>query len=385
MEELSNDYELDNIENEEYEEDEDEEEYEQNSSFLSKSTKRKLSTDSGSKYGKKRKCRTTFSKSQLNALENEFLNSNFISNDRIDLIIESTGLDSRIIKNWFKNKRSRVLADTKTNPPGATAKACIENLQILTNSPALNSNSELSKHTQSTYLNSCNNQQAPTATDIPLQQQQQNQLFIQTSNLNSNYKENRINDQTAPLRYHQPLYNQQLQPNINYYAETTVKAQSTIEKLSNNKDLQTKNSEPIIDRGFANNKNMKGLLNIIHKSNFKKETLVHRISTSVKNNPNSNQNANPTKSMKKSKKKLEKKHEEMPGACKDCLIFSKLFCKCNVSKEALSKLYSHVNGINGQFLLGESLQSGSDTQTQQPNLTAQDTIDVTCVKTFEIL
>ncbi len=50
------------------------------------------------KYCKKRKCRTTFTKSQLNTLENEFLKSNFVSNDRIDLLIEMTSLDSRIIK-----------------------------------------------------------------------------------------------------------------------------------------------------------------------------------------------------------------------------------------------------------------------------------------------
>ena len=53
---------------------------------------------SSSKYCKKRKCRTTFTKSQLITLENEFVKSNFVSNDRIDLLIETTGLDSRIIK-----------------------------------------------------------------------------------------------------------------------------------------------------------------------------------------------------------------------------------------------------------------------------------------------
>ena len=47
---------------------------------------------------KKRKCRTTFTKIQLNILENEFLISNFVSNDRMYELIETTGLDSRIIK-----------------------------------------------------------------------------------------------------------------------------------------------------------------------------------------------------------------------------------------------------------------------------------------------
>ncbi|RNA20152.1 hypothetical protein BpHYR1_033775 [Brachionus plicatilis] len=66
-------------------------------------------------YLKKRKCRTTFSKLQLSILESEFIQSNFVSNEKIDYLVQSTGLDSRIIKNWFKNKRSRVLADSKTN------------------------------------------------------------------------------------------------------------------------------------------------------------------------------------------------------------------------------------------------------------------------------
>jgi hypothetical protein len=57
-----------------------------------------LITNGSSKMARKRKSRTTFSKMQLNILENEFLKSNFVSNDKIDLLIEMTGLDSRIIK-----------------------------------------------------------------------------------------------------------------------------------------------------------------------------------------------------------------------------------------------------------------------------------------------
>ena len=111
--ELSNDAEMDNPDNEDCDDEFDEEDYESNSvngllngylnatldddALLNKSTKRKLS-DSSNKCVKKRKCRTTFSKSQLNALEKEFLNSNFVSIERIDFLIELTGLDSRIIK-----------------------------------------------------------------------------------------------------------------------------------------------------------------------------------------------------------------------------------------------------------------------------------------------
>ena len=104
---------MDNPENEDCDEEFDEEDYESNSVngllncymnttldddvLLNKSVKRKLS-DASSKCVKKRKCRTTFSKSQLSALEKEFLNSNFVSIERIDFLIELTGLDSRIIK-----------------------------------------------------------------------------------------------------------------------------------------------------------------------------------------------------------------------------------------------------------------------------------------------
>lgn len=118
MDDISNDFYTDNNENEFYEDEDDEEEFENNSlngrlsvnnfqninedssaSMLleSKPRKRKSSIDL-SKYCKKRKCRTTFSKDQLDELEKEFTNSNFISNDRVDLMIELTGLDSRIIK-----------------------------------------------------------------------------------------------------------------------------------------------------------------------------------------------------------------------------------------------------------------------------------------------
>lgn len=85
-------------------------------SKANRTKKRKLSSNKSDYLNcKKRKCRTTFNKYQLNILEHEFLQSNFVSNEKIDYLIQSTGLDSRIIKNWFKNKRSRVMADTKLN------------------------------------------------------------------------------------------------------------------------------------------------------------------------------------------------------------------------------------------------------------------------------
>lgn len=50
------------------------------------------------KLNKKRKCRTTFTKTQLNTLECEFIKNNFVSNERLESIVKITGLDSRIIK-----------------------------------------------------------------------------------------------------------------------------------------------------------------------------------------------------------------------------------------------------------------------------------------------
>jgi hypothetical protein len=50
---------------------------------------------------RKRKCRTTFTKNQLNILEQEFLKYNFISNDKVDALVDMTGLDAQIIKVTF--------------------------------------------------------------------------------------------------------------------------------------------------------------------------------------------------------------------------------------------------------------------------------------------
>ncbi|CAF0987294.1 unnamed protein product [Brachionus calyciflorus] len=88
-----------------------------NASSKCSNRSRKRTTINQTDYSnfKKRKCRTTFNKYQLSILENEFLISNFVSNEKLDYLIQSTGLDSRIIKNWFKNKRSRVMADNKSN------------------------------------------------------------------------------------------------------------------------------------------------------------------------------------------------------------------------------------------------------------------------------
>ena len=47
---------------------------------------------------KQRKCRTSFSKSQLDALEQEFQRSNFITKDRLDHLLTTTGLEPAIIK-----------------------------------------------------------------------------------------------------------------------------------------------------------------------------------------------------------------------------------------------------------------------------------------------
>ena len=296
MEDSSNDYDLDNDDLDETDDYEDD----NNRSFI----KRKVSTDSlvplSNKYSnRKRKCRTTFSKSQLGTLEKEFHASNFVSNDRIDLIIELTGLDSRIIKNWFKNKRSRVLADTKTttNPPGS---------QILTNSPSLNTR----------------------VYETPKQQ-----LFVQTANLNSSYKENQT-------------------------IATSEKIYSTYDQFDTMKKLATP-----------------GLLNITTSAYDSRTSSTILPSSAKKENVSSTKVAE----MDESRKTRNIKNTMVDSSCQTCLTFSKVFCKCNVSKQALTSLYSGLNGYNATFLdhtVGEFGfgANGSGEIGQQ-----------ICSKTFEIL
>lgn len=80
--------------------------YMQNPVVVDESNKRKRPSTSGrvvesNRSVRKRKCRTTFTKSQLAILEQEFLKYNFISNDKVDMLVELTGLDARIIKVFF--------------------------------------------------------------------------------------------------------------------------------------------------------------------------------------------------------------------------------------------------------------------------------------------
>jgi ribonuclease BN (tRNA processing enzyme) len=119
-EEISNeDNSLDN-ENEDFDDADDieNEDYENSNDFKQKQIKKQHQTqhlntsnvedsDSSSfsvrkinknKLNKKRKCRTTFTKIQLNTLECEFVKNNFVSNDRLESIVKMTELDPRIIK-----------------------------------------------------------------------------------------------------------------------------------------------------------------------------------------------------------------------------------------------------------------------------------------------
>lgn len=83
-------------ENNELDDENDEQQIQQASATNSGSgVKRKLKYNYSNR---KRKCRTTFTKMQLNVLEAEFAKSNFVSNDKIEIIVDQTGLDSRIIK-----------------------------------------------------------------------------------------------------------------------------------------------------------------------------------------------------------------------------------------------------------------------------------------------
>ncbi len=281
MEDSSNEYELDNDDIDEADEYDDE----LHKPFL----KRKNSFDSplilSNKYSnKKRKCRTTFSKSQLCTLEKEFLNSNFVSNERIDLIIELTGLDSRIIKNWFKNKRSRVLADSKTttNPPPST--------QILTSSPPLN---------------------------VRICETQKQELFVQTANLSPYSKENIETTAT------------------NFYSNNQS---DTIKKLST-----------------------PGLLNIIANSTDSKSPITKN--HLIKENNNS---IKPNEKKRNEQDSIKfKNHTITDSVCQTCSSASNLFCKCNVSKQALTKLYSGLNGYSSTFLDRSVLDLGCGYYDQQ--------------------
>ena len=83
--------------------DEEEESKSAENDKLAGKTRKRLHSSSSSRLNtesskKQRKCRTSFSKSQLDALEKEFRRSNFISKEGLDSLLDSTGLSPIIIK-----------------------------------------------------------------------------------------------------------------------------------------------------------------------------------------------------------------------------------------------------------------------------------------------
>lgn len=56
------------------------------------------STMSDETLNRKRKSRTTFSKSQLDSLEQEFSKSKFVNNGTVQCLADKTGLEPQIIK-----------------------------------------------------------------------------------------------------------------------------------------------------------------------------------------------------------------------------------------------------------------------------------------------
>ncbi|CAD5117709.1 DgyrCDS6457 [Dimorphilus gyrociliatus] len=68
----------------------------------------KTPPDSPYKIGKVRKARTTFTRAQVEALENKFLESTFISRDERQKLGKELGLTAKQVMVWFQNRRGRL-------------------------------------------------------------------------------------------------------------------------------------------------------------------------------------------------------------------------------------------------------------------------------------
>ena len=278
--------------------------YNNQSSSLSSNFKRKTKL----KFDRKRKCRTTFTKNQLSALECEFLKSNFVSNDKIDVIIEQTGLDSRIIKNWFKNKRSRVLADSKT---------------VNTTSPSKISTAGL--NTESLVSNSS----------------EKTELLANPAD-------------ATPNNFHDFSHYANAKDAINL--DFSVNLNVAINEVSVPKMDPSPNN-------LNKKSNLNGLLNVVHSISSNSIANLSSIASNDENkHPQAmhttksavNTNTNKVTGEKKSKKRLAKKNKSTSSTrktdendlrsmltCVNCSNMPKILCKCNISKLALKKLYKN--------------------------------------------
>lgn len=163
--------------------------------------------------------------------------------------------------------------------------------------------------------------QKNTTSTFPQQQSQQHQLFIQTSNLSSNFKENRVIETC--------IYSQSQRENtISYtsFKNVNIRGKSTNEMLTN--------------------KGTNGLLNILNTNDINDKNDQEKVGTKK----TTKRQLEKTKTAKKSESTTEVPVEYKDSFCPSCLKLAKLFCSCNVSQQALKKLYSNLNGYDMSFL-----------------------------------
>jgi hypothetical protein len=193
-------------------------------------------------------------------------------------------------KNWFKNKRSRVMSDPNSKQ----------------NLPALNCGS-ISNSNNSTSV-SINNKINQNENYVTEKKQHEENFMIQISSSSN------ISNQIQFIKFTEP----------HHLSTTTATSVS--------------------------NKNLNSLLNIVNSigdettptSNVQHGSKIEKIKNS-RNNSDSN------KLMGKQKNKASQKdtQSEQLGICKECLKISKVLCTCNVSKIALNRLYSN-HGLDFQ-------------------------------------
>lgn len=201
--------------------------------------------------------------------------------------------------------------------------------------------------------------------------------------MSSNYKENRIGDNAITIpnnTQNYPFYQQHIQHpamNENYYMESKpyLNIEKPIKKFADIHDQRVIKSN--------------GLLNIIKQcdvNSFKKEVdtlqrpnLQTSLTMPQKLTPqNHNSGSIPSKEeYLKNKKNANNVNstEYKDLLCQSCSKSLKLFCTCNVSKQALNKLYSNSAGYNMSFL---------NCDNEASNTSYANEVSV-CTKTFEIL
>lgn len=94
------------------------------------------------------------------------------------------------------------------------------------------------------------------------------------------------------------------------------------------------------------NKGTNGLLNILNTSDINYKNDQEKVGTKK----TTKRQLEKTESAKRSESTTEVPVEYKDSFCPGCLKLAKLFCSCNVSQQALKKLYSNLNGYDMRFL-----------------------------------